>query len=100
MAIGLQISVFSDAKEVLFDAPLQEEVVAIGAGSLQSNAITGDNREMRLVRLFCDADCFVTWGANPTATTDGTSGRALGAENPEVFGIFAGNKIAVINRVV
>ncbi len=102
MAIGLQISVFTSAAEVLFGSPVQEEVVAIGAGSLQSNVITGSSTTaipMLRVRFFCDADCFVTWGDNPTALTTGAAGRALGAENPEVFGVPAGQKIAVINRV-
>lgn len=102
MAIGLQISVFENAQEVLFGSPIQEEVVVIGAGSLQSNAVSGSTSApvpIRRVRLFADADCFVTWGDNPIALTTGAGGRALGAENPEIFGIPAGQKIAVINRV-
>ena len=102
MAIGLQISVFENAQEVLFGSPVQEEVVAIGAGSVQSNAISGSTTApvpMLRVRLFADADCFVTWGDDPTALTTGVGGRAIGAENPEIFGIPAGQKIAVINRV-
>ncbi len=102
MAVGLQISVFENAEEVLFGEPIQEEVVAIGAGSLTSNPISGSTTApvpVRRVRFVADADCFVHWGDNPTALTDGSAGRMLGAENPEVFGIPAGKVIAVINRV-
>jgi len=98
----LFITVWDSAKEVALGAPLQEEVVAIGAGSLQSNVITtqSDGRVThRRVRLYADADCFVTWGSDPTALNDGSAGRAMGADNPEYFEITAGEKIAVIERV-
>ena len=93
----LSIIVFADAKEVLFDVPIQIDSVTIGAGSLQSAAITGDNNQIRHVRLFADADCFVLWGDNPTAV-DFTDSMPLGAENPEVVGIKAGQLVAVITR--
>ncbi len=94
----LGIQVFADAKEVLFDAPIQVTSVAIGAGSLKAAAITGSNKQMRHCRLFADADCFVLWGADPTAG-DFTDSVPLGAENPEVIGVQAGHLIAVIQRV-
>ncbi len=99
---SLFITVFEVAGATALGDPIQEEKVAIGAGSLTSTAITGlvaTAVKRRTVRLYADVDCFVTWGAAPTATTDGTSGRALGADNPEYFHINAGDLIAVIQRV-
>lgn len=93
----LGIQVFADAKEVLFDVPLQVLSVAITGTSAQSSSVTGSNKQMRYARLFADADCFVLWGTNPTAV-DFTDSMPLGAENPEVIGIKAGDKVAVITR--
>jgi hypothetical protein len=95
----LFISVFADATQTLLNPPIQEMAVAVGAGSVQSAALSqGNNATMRRVRLFTDTDCFVTWGADPTAVGDGSSGMPLGAENPEVVGIETGHKVAVIQR--
>lgn len=94
----LFITVWGDATQTLVGEPTQRMTVVVGAGSLQSDAITaGNNTAWRRVRLFTDTDCFVTWGADPTAT-DGTDALPLGAENPEVFTIESGQKIAVIQR--
>ena len=93
------IGVWGGAGLALVGQPLQEMAVAISGTSAQSAAISGPSKPtQRQVRLFTDTDCFVTWGANPTALTDGTGGRALGAENPEVFTIDSGSLIAVIER--
>ena len=94
----LFISVYRVAGSTAFGSPQQEEKVAIGAGSLTSSAITGA-RGRRIVRLYADADCFVTWGSSPTALTDGTEGRPMGADNPEYWNMPVGTIIAVINRV-
>ena len=95
----LFIAVWADATQTLVGEPVQEMTVTVGAGSLQSGVLTaGNNKVWRRVRLFTDADCFVTWGDDPTALADGTSGRPMGAENPEVFTIESGSKIAVIAR--
>lgn len=93
----LGIQVFSDAKEVLFGKPLQVTSITIGVASADSAAITGSNKEMRYARLFADADCFVLWGDSPTAN-DFTDSMPLGAENPEVIGIQAGQVVACITR--
>ena len=96
----LFIGVWGDASQTLIGQPIQEMTVAIGAGSLQSGILTqGNNKVQRRVRIMADTDCFVTWGVDPTALNDGTQGRPMGAENPEVFGIESGWKIAVIERV-
>lgn len=93
----LTITVWGDASQTLIGEPLQEMTVAIGAGPLASGVITGGvNKAMRRVRLFADADCYVTWGENPTAAAGNIP---MGAENPEVFGIQSGHKISVIERV-
>lgn len=94
----LFFSVWANADRTLLDTPLQEGTVTVGAGSLTSDAITGSNNEVRVVRLFTDTDCFVAWGSSPTAANDGSSGMPLGAENPEVIGVLAGHKLAVIAR--
>ena len=94
----LFISVFADATTTLLDKPIQQMTIAVGAGSLQSSAITGTGKFKKLVRLFTDTDCFVEWGENPTALTDGSAGMPLGAENPEIVGVRAGDIIAVIER--
>ena len=101
----LFITVFRQAGSTALGDPLQEEKVAIGAGSLKSNTISGSatspvgTGKPTTCRLYAIADCFVTWGADPTALIDGSAGRALGADNPEYFNILSGDKIAVIQRV-
>ncbi len=94
----LYLTVFEGASEVPLDPPLQEEPVTIGAGSLQSNPIAGSGKKKRRVRCAPDADCFVTWGENPTALADGTEGRAMSRNNIEYFDIEAGHRVAVIER--
>lgn len=96
----LYFGVWDNANEVLFGEPIQEGAIDIGSGSLKSPVISGDRKEMRRVRLLADTDCFVTWGVDPTALDDGTAGRPLGADNPEIVGIAAGKFIAVIERVL
>lgn len=96
---NLQYTVYSDAMATTLGDPIQEGVIAIGATSTQGSAISGSGNLRRPVRIFCEANAYVTWGSNPTATTDGTSGRMFGSENPEVVSIVAGDKIAVIQRV-
>ena len=96
----LFIAVWGGASLTLVGEPLQEITVSIGASSTQSSAISGPaTPKQRQVRLYADADCFVHWADNPTALTDGTAGRPLGADNPEVFNIDSGKLIAVIERV-
>ena len=96
---NLYITAFKDAKEVALGLPALEEKVVYTSTSVQSSALPVQNPKITYrVRLFSDADCFVTWGDNPTALIDGTEGRPLGANNPEYFAIDNGQKIAVINR--
>jgi hypothetical protein len=95
----LQFTVWEYASDVANGDPIQEDVVAIGGGSLQSDPIVGSNRKRQRVRVVCDTNAWVTWGANPTALDDGTAGRMMGQENPEYFEIEAGHRLAVIERV-
>lgn len=94
----LQITVFKDAGVVALGDPVSEQKVAIGGTSTPSTVLPGTKVFLR-VRLFAEADCYVTWAAVPVALQDGTEGRMLGAGNPEYFSIEAGDKIAVIERV-
>lgn len=96
----LFIAIWGDASQTLIGKPVDEFTVTISGTSAQSAAFTqGNNKVMRRVRLYADVDCFVTWGTNPTALTDGTEGRPLGADNPWTVGIESDQKIAVIERV-
>jgi len=94
----LFVCVWEHAVEVAVGDPLQEFQVNIAATSTESaSAIVGDKRRTRRVRLFADADCFVTWGETPVVAVS-TASRPMGAENPEYFEIKASQKIAVIER--
>lgn len=94
----LFVTVWEHAGEVALGDPLQEFQVDIGGASTESaDPIVGEGRKKRRIRLFADADCFVTWGETPVAVS--TASRPMGAENPEYFEIEAGHKIAVITRV-
>jgi len=94
----LQYTVFTSGTQTGEGDVLQENVVAIGAGSLSSSAITGTAPALMTVRIMCDTKAWVTWGTTPTAVAE-TGGRMVGAENPEYWQIPAGQKIAVIERV-
>jgi hypothetical protein len=97
---SLFIAAFKDAKEVALGLPALEEVVSYTTSSVQSSVLPVQNPGITYrVRIFSDADCFVTWGDDPTALVDGTAGRPIGANNPEYFAIDNGQRLAVINRV-
>lgn len=97
---NLYIAAFKDAKEVALGLPALEEQVVYTTSSVQSTVLPVQTPGIDYrVRIFSDADCFVTWGENPTATIDGTSGRPIGANNPEYFSIKNGHRLAVIERV-
>ena len=52
-----------------------EQTLAIGGASVQSSALNGNTR---FVRLMSDSVCAVAFGTNPTAATAGGTGTALG----------------------
>ncbi len=93
----LFVAVWETAVEVALGDPLQEFQVDIAATSTASTeTISGSDNKRRRIRLFADANCFVTWGTTPVAVS--TASRPMGSENPEYFDIQAGYKIAVIER--
>ncbi len=94
----LGIAVFENAVEVLFDKP--EAIISVGVTgtSTLSAPIPGPSGKIRHCRIFSDADCFFTWGSAPTVSGF-TDGLAMGADNPEVVGIKAGDQVAVKERV-
>jgi len=94
----LFVCVFEGAAEVATGDPIQEITVNIGVASVQSASIIGTGRRRRRVRLFADANCFVTWGSNPTAQNDGSDGRPLQAGSAEYFDIESGHLLATIER--
>lgn len=98
----LQYSTWFSAAEVANGPVLNENVITISGSSTQSPTLidpTGSNQTRR-VRISADTDCWVTWGINPTALTDGTSGRMMGPtiSTCEYFDIPSNWKIAVIAR--
>ncbi len=98
----LQYTVWGAAREVGLGPILNENVVTIGGSSTPSGVVDSSatgNSLTRRVRIMCDVDAWVTWGLDPTALPDGTSGRMMGSENPEYFDMSATFKIAVIERV-
>jgi hypothetical protein len=97
---NLYIAAFKDAKEVALGLPSLEEVVSYTTPAQSSSELPVVNPPIDYrVRIFSDADCFVTWGENPTALQDGSEGRPIGANNPEYFSIKNGYKLSVIERV-
>lgn len=104
---NLYVTVYAGAAEVASGRPSQQFVgILIGATSTPSTeTITlpaGNIRRSYRIRVLAESNCFVTWGPaedSPVAKNDGTDGRAVGAENPEYFEAFQGDKIAVIERI-
>jgi hypothetical protein len=72
--------------------PIASANVTIGAASAQSAAL---NAATELLRLSTDAACYLVFGADPTATTDGVF---MGAGTTEYFRVLpkSGIKVAVI----
>jgi hypothetical protein len=73
------------------------QVVAIGASSVQSNAI---GQQSSIVRLFSTKDCFIAIGQNPVVDATGNTGAFLPGGIIEYFGTNPGDKIAVIQASV
>lgn len=81
---------------IVNDHPVFEGVVAVGAGSLQSQPVTSAPASTGgyYVRLRADEACHIAIGANPTATT--SNALKLGAGSVEWVGVPNGHRIAVI----
>lgn len=69
-----------------------QTTITVTGTSAQSAAFGGDTK---LVRVWCDTQSAVLFGANPTATTDSLP---LSAGQPEYFQAIAGQKAAFILR--
>ena len=110
----MTIKVDQQGLTVQASRPALSQTIAIGAGSIQSAAfsvgptntysqplntpITTPNNTTH-VRLVATADCWVSFGANPTAAVGGISSILLPAGVPEYFWVLPGEKIAVIQNV-
>lgn len=70
-----------------------DQVVAIGAGSVQSLQFTG---RTRFVRLQSDIVCSVAFGPNPTATAN--TKRIAANQLGEIFSVNSGDRVAVITN--
>lgn len=79
---------------VALEPPLAEQTVAIGAGSVQSNAL---NAGTTFVRVHTDAICSIAFGTNPTASA---TTRRLAAGSTEYFCVPKNQefKVAVITN--
>lgn len=71
---------------------VDQSPVTTSGTTVQSAAFGGDTK---LVRIWCDTQSAVAFGANPTATT---SNMPLSAGVPEYFQVIAGQKAAFILR--
>jgi len=93
----VQFTVFDGASTTADGDPIQEGIITIDVTSTQGAVLTPDNKKRRRVRVKAvGADACVEWGANPTASADGTAGRHMGDGNPEYFNIEAGHRLACI----
>lgn len=91
----VSITVWEAAGSVAEGDPLQYTAATIDGGN--SAAIVGTGRKRRKCRLYAESDCWVQWGASPSAT-DGTDSVPLGADNPEYFDIEAGHSVSAVTR--
>lgn len=73
--------------------PGDSQRVAVGSSSAQSTALSS---ETIIVRVVADVDCYLAFGANPTATN---TDLFLAAGDTEYFGVTPGSKIAVLRAV-
>jgi hypothetical protein len=99
--------------EVQASRPALSQTLAVGAGSIQSAAfqtyptmgayaatgvpITSPNNTLH-IRLASTADCWVSFGTNPTAVVAGVASILLPAGVPEYFWVYPGEKVAVIQN--
>lgn len=71
---------------------VEQEAVVFSA-SVQSAAFAN---KTRLIRVTCDAEAFLSFGENPTATAKGVQ---VQADTPEFFGVTPGQKVAAYDGV-
>jgi hypothetical protein len=92
--------------------PYLSQTVAIGAASAPSAAFATNpdqrtyvgtgvampTNQTQHVRLVATSDCWISFGAAPTAVASGTSSIFLPAGVPEYFWVYPGEKVAVIQN--
>jgi len=59
-----------------------------------STASAAFNERTRFVRISCDTEAFLKFGASPTAVT--AQGVNVQADTPEFFGVVKGQKVAAV----
>lgn len=97
---NVQYTIFSGATQTADGDVVGEGVITIagsaaGFGPVDPN---GGNRP-RVVRLFAEGKCFVTWTkAGTDAAADGTEGRMMGAEHEMYVKMPADYTISIIQR--
>jgi hypothetical protein len=93
--------------------PALSQTIAIGAGSIQSAAFSvgrpdsynADGTPITIpnntthIRAVATADCWISFGANPTAVVAAVTAILLPAGVPEYFWVVPGERIAVIQNV-
>ena len=89
------ITVWDSAREVALGDPIQYAQAVIDSSN--SSAISGSGKKRKRCRLYAEADCWVAWGASPTATGVADS-IPLGPDNPEYVDIEAGHIVTAITR--
>ena len=93
---NVNVTVFDGAASTPVGDPEQYLTAVIGGAN--SSAVLGSNRKRWTARFYAESDCWLKWGANPTATGASDS-VALGADNPEYFNVEAGHVVTAITRV-
>lgn len=94
------IGLFQRSGDGMAQAPsgiLSAEAVAIGVASAQSAAVADG---CGLIRIYAEADCTVSIGADPTATVANHVPLSAGAEYYHALPPNSGDKVAVIERTV
>ena len=79
------------APQIPPEPAITDQVVAVGAGSLQSATF---NASTRAILVSTDTACCIKFGDDPTATTSNL--RIPANQNPIWFGVAPNQKLAVI----
>lgn len=79
--------------QVAFEPAVTDQTPVDYSGGVVSSAAF--NNATAYIRVLCDTQCSVKFGATPTATT---SSKLLPALTPEYFGVVPGQKISVISN--
>jgi len=71
----------------------QEPAIAIQSVTYNASAQSAAfNKRTRFVRISCNAEAYLVFGENPTATA--TTGTNVQADTPEFFGVVGGQIVA------